>query len=70
MYLAALQPPGGHNLVLVPSNFFLPDDSLIAGALGHRLSVAFGGVSRYRLPQGSWSIDPAAAHALIRSLDR
>lgn len=69
MYLAAFQPPGGHTLVLAPSNFFLADDSLIAGAVGHRLSVAFGGVSAYQLPQGSWSIDPSAATALIASLD-
>ncbi len=69
MYLAAFQRPGAHNLIMAPSNFLLADDHLIAEAMGHRLSVAFGGVSEYRMPQGPWSIDPDAVDALIASLD-
>lgn len=69
MYLAAFQPQGARTLVLAPANFFLPDDAIIAEAMGHDLSVAFGGLSAYRMPQGPWEIDPAAALALIASLD-
>jgi capsular polysaccharide biosynthesis protein len=69
MYLAAFQPPGATTLVLAPSNFFLPDDDLIARAMDHQLAVAFGGPSAYRMPQGPWSIDPDAATALIATLE-
>jgi len=69
MYLAVFQRPGAHNLVLAPSNFYLADDHLIARAMGHDLSVAFGGISEYRLPQGPWSINPDAVTALIASLE-
>lgn len=69
MYLAAFQPEGAQTLVLAPSNFFLADDALIAQGMGHSLTVAFGGQSAYREPQGPWSIDLAAARSLIAGLD-
>lgn len=69
MYLAAFQPAGGRTLVMAPSNFFLADDALIASGMEHRLAVAFGGPRDRHAPQASWSIDPAAAHALIADLD-
>jgi capsular polysaccharide biosynthesis protein len=68
MYLAVFQPPGATTLILAPDNFFLPDDALIAEAMDHRLAVAFGGSSAYRMPQGPWSIDPKAAEALIAAV--
>ncbi len=69
MYLSVFQRPGAHTLVLAPANFFLADDHLIARAMGHDLSVAFGGDSAYRIPQGPWSIDPAAVDALLATLE-
>lgn len=69
MYLSAFQRPGAHNLVLAPSNFYLPDDHLIAELMGHSLSVALGDASEYRVPQGPWSINPNAVGALIASLN-
>lgn len=68
MYLAVFQPAGATTLILAPDNFFLPDDALIAEAMDHRLAVAFGGSSVYRMPQGPWMIDPKAAEALLATL--
>lgn len=68
MYLAVFMPPGAATLILAPENFFLPAYRVIAEALGHRLAVAFGGASAYRVPQGPWSIDARAAQALVATL--
>lgn len=67
MYLSVFQRPGGSTLVMAPSNFFYADDALIADALDRRLAVAFGSPIRYRDPASTWSIDPAAATALIEA---
>lgn len=42
MYLSGFQAPGGRNIVLAPRNFFLKDDAMISGEVGHRLSVVLG----------------------------